>query len=100
MEKWIPHTKRRKDLYDIFDIIAVPQEYHPLRNRYNVIGVQTTTASHIKSRLEKIKQNPHTMVLLRAGWGIVIHGWKKNRAGKWELVQVNVGDIPRDQWTT
>ena len=95
VEKWIPHTRRRKDLYDIIDIVGCPRK----PSRYPVYGVQATSAGGMSARLKKLKENPNTLVLLRAGWGIFLYGWKKNqKTNRWEVKIVNIGELP--PWPT
>ena len=68
VEHWNPHAKIRQDLWGC-DIIAVRRGVPPTL-------VQTTTASNQAARIAKLQALPSTAFLLRAGWEIVVHGWK------------------------
>jgi hypothetical protein len=85
-EGWTPEiaehynhfSRRRKDLFGAFDIIAVRADTP------DVIVVQTTTKGHMKERETKIAESEYTAPFLDAirklGWTIHVHGW--HRANK------------------
>lgn len=52
VETWVPFPPpgHRKDLFGLFDIIAVGPD--------SVIGVQATSKAHVSARLKKMRQNP------------------------------------------
>ena len=88
VEKWIPFTKRRKDLFGFIDILCLC----PFRG---FLGVQTTVAGKVNERLNKIRAEPKSKRFLAAGGHVVIHGWKKcgkrsETPGRWICVTVNV----------
>ena len=68
VEHWHAQAKIRQDLWG-GDILAVKQGEPPLL-------VQTTTQSNQSARITKLRALPSTTYLLRAGWQIVVHGWK------------------------
>ena len=68
VEHWNPHAKVRVDLWGC-DILAIKIGEPPLL-------VQTTTQSNQSARIEKLRMLPSTTFLLRAGWELVVHGWK------------------------
>jgi len=68
VEKWNAHAGVRQDLWG-GDILAVKPGKPPLL-------VQTTTQSNQSARIAKLRALPSTTRLLRAGWAIVVHGWK------------------------
>lgn len=83
VEKWIPQTKRRLDLFGGIDVVGIrPGE---------TIGVQSTTAANQAARLTKLKAEPRIRCWLEAGNQLVVHGWSKRGAkGKRKLWDVTV----------
>lgn len=69
VERWIPKLNRRADLWGCFDVLAV----HP-RDRTFVV-VQVTSAAHVADRLKKVQSRPETLLWLRAGGKVEVHGW-------------------------
>ena len=69
VERWNPHAKVRKDLFNVIDIVALSSE--------TIIGVQTTTVSNMAARRAKILAEPAVKRWLRAGGQISLHGWVK-----------------------
>jgi hypothetical protein len=76
VEHWNPHRGIRQDLFGFLDILC-------LRDN-ETLGVQTTTTG-VASRIRKITDSPLLPVVRAAGWGVHVHGWRKNSAGKWVL---------------
>lgn len=76
VERWNHHTKQRKDLFGIIDILAI--------RKGEVLGVQTTAASNVSARLEKISNSDLTPCVREAGIGLVVHGWGKRVVGKFK----------------
>jgi hypothetical protein len=70
VEKWIPHTRRRLDLFGCIDIVAV----HP---RCGIIGIQATSASNHAARRTKSAAEPRLRRWLKAGGRFEIWSWKK-----------------------
>jgi hypothetical protein len=68
VEHWNGHAKIRQDLFGC-DILAIRRGCPPTL-------VQTTTQSNQSARIAKLRALPSTAFLLRAGWEIVVHGWK------------------------
>lgn len=82
VEKWNAHAKVRKDLFGMFDLVAIRDGV--------TMGVQVTSYSNIAARVSKIKTNPVLRHLLDAGWVVCVHGWKKDK-GKWTCAVRNIG---------
>ena len=80
-EYWNPHAGRRIDLFTILDLVCLPAA-----GGYTV-GVQSTTAPHISSRIAKIAEAEATPLLLKCGWRILVQGWRK-KGGLWECREV------------
>jgi hypothetical protein len=72
VEKWIPHTRRRLDLFGCIDIVAV----HP---RCGIIGIQATSASNHAARRTKSAAEPRLRRWLKAGGRFEIWSWKRQK---------------------
>ncbi len=80
-ERWNPFAKIRQDLFGIVDVICLGDN--------EVVAVQTTSGSNVASRVTKIAESDKTPALRKAGVRILVHGWRKNAAGKWTLREVD-----------
>lgn len=69
VEHWNSYTRRREDLFNAWDILAV--------GNGETLAVQTTSASNVSARVRKIADNPYTPELRKAGWNLEVHGWRK-----------------------
>jgi hypothetical protein len=76
-ERWVPgapgRSGSRRDLFGMLDLVA-------LRDGVT-LGVQTTSAANVSSRLTKMSDDEHDAArraLLDAGWLLVVHGWRKS----------------------
>lgn len=76
VERWIPHTLHKRDLFGFIDLLAVHQ------GTGETMGIQTTSASNVSSRIHKMTASPHLPVLRKAGWRLECHGWAKKK-GRW-----------------
>jgi hypothetical protein len=81
VEKWIPQVKRRVDLFGFVDILAIRDD--------EVLGVQSTSGDNVASRVTKIAEHANVAAVRKAGIRIVVHGWRKNAAGRWTLREVD-----------
>lgn len=92
VEKWIPKTRKRKDLFGFIDLIAVRGD--------DVLGVQVTSSSNAAARMTKAKKQPEYPVWMRAA-GFVVHGWKRpcKTRRTWEVREIYPGmpDFTEDQ---
>ena len=81
-ERWCPYSKRRIDLWNCIDILAI--------GNGETIGVQTTSRGNVSARVKKIQENEYYPELIRSGWKVHVHGWGKLKAG-WtlKLVELN-----------
>lgn len=82
VEKWIPHARKRKDLFDIIDIVAIGDG--------QTLGVQCTSGSNMSSRVRKIEEADALGDLRDAGWKLLVIGWRKTSKGKWSSRIVDV----------
>ena len=81
VEKWIPQTKQRKDLYGFIDIVV-------LDGKPGALGIQATSASNVSGRVTKIQEECTQAAIrwLQAGNRIWVIGWSKRGArGKRKL---------------
>lgn len=82
VERWIPRTNTRKDLWGFGDILAIrPGE---------TLLVQVTSTAHQANRIDKIANHPNVGAVREAGWAIHVHGWMKNTKGRWVLTVTDV----------
>jgi len=81
VERWNAFAKRRVDLFGIIDVVAVGAD---------IVGIQTTSAGNLSARLKKIADSNALPVLRQAGFRLLLHGWRKNAAGRWVLREVDV----------
>lgn len=69
VERWNAFARIRQDLFGIIDIVALDEQ--------QTLGVQTTSWTNVSARVKKIADSPYLPALLRAGWVLEVHGWKK-----------------------
>ena len=90
VERWIPKTNLRSDLFGVMDMVA-------LDGKPGVLGIQTTTTDNMSSRVAKITASDDAKAWLRAGNRIAVWGWAKRGAvGKrkvWTLKETDMGYI-------
>ena len=81
VEKTIPHTFIKKDLYGFIDILCIREN--------EVLGVQTTSRVNILARSNKIAEHKNVDAVRKAGIKIHIHGWAMVK-GVWTCKIVDV----------
>lgn len=81
VERYNPYSRRRHDLYDLFDLVAVREN--------EVLFVQTTSASNVNARIKKIANHPDTPFIRKCGALLHVHGWGK-RKNRWHCRVVDV----------
>lgn len=90
VERWCQFSRRRVDLFNFADIVAVKPDTR------GVLFVQTTSGSNVSARIAKMKGIAGVGICLAAGNPIVVHGWRKTgKKGKrktWTLREVNFAD--------
>lgn len=82
VEKWIPQSRRRSDLFGFIDVLAIRGD--------ETLGVQSTSGSNVSSRVSKITEHEHVARVREAGWLIHVHGWAKNSKGRWQCRVVDL----------
>lgn len=83
VERWNMHAKVRIDLFGIIDIVAIDAAGE-------TYGIQATSGDNVASRVTKIAESDSLPICQHAGWRIVVHGWRKNAAGRWTLREVEL----------
>ena len=81
VEHWNPFAHIRQDLFGIIDLLA-------LRDG-ETLAVQTTSAANVSARVKKIADAEATADIRKAGWRILVHGWKKV-GNRYQLREVDV----------
>lgn len=93
VEKWIPQTKQRVDLFGFIDLVAVHDD------ETGCLGIQATSASNMASRQDKILSLDSAHRWLKAGNRIWVVGWsKKGAAGQRKLWTPTTKIITREQF--
>lgn len=83
VEKWIPGANIHRDLFGIIDVLAVDANGA-------ITAVQATSGDNVSKRVDKITASDALIVLRLAGWRILVHGWRKNARGRYELREVDL----------
>jgi len=74
-ESYNAFTRRKKDLFHIFDILAV--------GNGETVGVQITSKSNMSSRVKKISESEYLPELIRSKWRILVIGWYQLPNKRW-----------------
>jgi hypothetical protein len=82
VEYWNSFSRKRVDLFGIFDIIAV--------GNGETLAVQTTSGSNVSARIRKIRDSEYIAACREAGWRVEVHGWAKNASNRWKLRVVDI----------
>jgi hypothetical protein len=76
VESYNAFTRRKKDLFSIFDILAI--------GNGETVGIQITSKSNMSSRIKKISESEFLPDLVRSGWKILVLGWYKKPNGRYD----------------
>jgi hypothetical protein len=76
VESYNSFTKRKKDLFGIFDVLAV--------GNGQTIGIQITSKSNMAARITKIEESEFLPEILQSGWRVVVIGWFKKPNGRYD----------------
>ncbi len=82
VEQTIPHTFIKRDLFGMFDVLAIKGP--------ETLAVQVTSGSNVSARAKKIAESEAIGDVRAAGWVLSIHGWRKAANGRWQLREVDV----------
>lgn len=77
VERKIPHCFISKDLFGMFDLLAI----HP--SLKGCLGIQCTSAANHAARVKKLLASPILPRWLQAGNGAEVISWRKSAEGKW-----------------
>ena len=80
-EHWCPFSRKRKDLWNICDIICLRGD--------EILAVQTTSGSNVSARVKKIAESMHIAEIRKANIRVVVHGWVKGANGRYTLREVD-----------
>lgn len=87
VERWIPRVMVRKDLFSCIDIVALDN---------GILGIQTTSAANVSSRMHKAEAEPRLAKWLASGGRFEVWGWKQNKKSKrWSVRRVRAIPLPR-----
>jgi hypothetical protein len=81
VEHWNAFSRRRVDLYGFIDVLCVKGE--------DIVGVQATSGDNVASRVTKITEHENWPLVCQA-IRVIVHGWRKNAAGRWVLRAVEL----------
>jgi hypothetical protein len=81
-EHWNGFMHKRKDMWGFCDVICLGDG--------EIIAVQTTSATNVAARINKIAEHENTPAVRKAGIRILVHGWKKGKNGRYTLREVDV----------
>lgn len=75
VEHWNSFARIRQDLYGFLDLLAVREN--------EIVGIQVTSDSNVSARVKKIAAHDNISAVRQSGMTVLVHGWKKNAAGRW-----------------
>lgn len=79
VERTIPKTFIKKDLFGFIDVLAVKDDV--------TIGIQATSDTNVSARVKKIADHQNIGAVRHAGWRVEVWGWKKGHDAKpWKVV--------------
>lgn len=81
VEKTIPKTFIKQDLYGFIDIIAI--------KGYETLAVQATSYPNVSARVNKIVEHENVGAVREANWKIEVWGWHK-KGNSWQVRVVDV----------
>lgn len=76
VESYNSFTKRKKDLFNLFDILAIGQG--------ETVAIQLTSKSNMSTRIRKISESPMLPEIIKSGWRILVIGWYKKPNGRYD----------------
>jgi hypothetical protein len=76
VESYNAFTKRKKDLFNLFDILAIGQG--------ETVAIQLTSKSNMSTRIRKISESSILPELLRSNWRVLVIGWFKKPNGRYD----------------
>ena len=75
VERTIPKTFIKKDLFGFADLLAIREN--------EVMLVQVTSGTNVSARVKKITESEHIDMVRKSGMSVFVHGWRRLKSG-WE----------------
>ncbi len=82
VEKYNSFTRRKNDLFSFIDVLCVKKD--------SIIGIQTTSKDNMSSRKKKILEHENYSIVKSSGIRIIVHGWKKEKNGRYSLTEIEL----------
>lgn len=79
VEHWNPWAKIRQDLFGFIDVLAIGER--------DTVGIQACNYTDVSKRVAKISEHDNWPHVNRAGWRVVVQGWRKVK-GRWVVREV------------
>lgn len=76
VESYNAFTKRKKDLFGVFDILAI--------GNGETVAIQLTSKSNMSARVKKIANSDMLPTILESKWRIFVIGWYKKENGRYD----------------
>ena len=76
VESYNAFTRRKKDLFGLFDILAI--------GKGETIAIQLTSKSNMSTRIKKISESEYLPEILRSKWRVIVLGWYKKPNGRYD----------------
>ena len=76
VESYNSFTRRKKDLFGIFDILAV--------GNGETVAIQLTSKTNMSTRIKKISNSEYLPEILRSNWKVKVIGWYKKPNGRYD----------------
>jgi len=73
VERTIPKTFIKKDLFGFADLLAIREN--------EVMLVQVTSGTNVSARVKKIAESEHIDMVRKSGMSVFVHGWRKLKSG-------------------
>jgi len=73
VERTIPKTFIKKDLFGFADLLAIREN--------EVMLVQVTSGTNVSARVKKITESEHIDMVRKSGMSVFVHGWRKLKSG-------------------
>lgn len=70
-EHWNQWARRRVDLWGFVDVLALREN--------ETLAVQCTSDSNVSARVKKIADHENIAPVRKAGWKVIVMGWKAGR---------------------
>lgn len=72
VEKWVPQSRKRIDLFGVIDIVAITEN--------GILGIQACAGSSHSARAAKILAEPRAHEWVKAGGKLEVWSWAKRGA--------------------